>query len=605
MEPDQRDEVDDVHSSNATSYSTPSNLVPQSVRSHFLRRTNKRRLSIPQPPHLVQPQVASSSASASICSTKDGGDVQNLRHLVDSLDPSQLHFVNTLVMARLQHDPLRSLPSSLMARIVCHLDLPTVAVVSRISRAWALVIMPTLRPSSSSSRHGSWLTEVIWRRLFYRQHPSLTTQSQMPPRPSARAFYAAIRTEYLLRKNWTKNLARSVSLECHAAYVITCLHIDSEAGRIITASDDSTVCVWDALSGGAQQETLRGHDGGVWALAIAHNLLVIGSTDRSLSVWDLRTGRRRVELLGHTSTVRCVEIQEELVVSGSRDTTLRVWNWASGTCTQVLRGHTGSVRCMAPVGPGRFASGSYDNTVRIWDIRRGRCIRVLTGHENKVYSIAVYIPPSGASSASAGLSSASATRDDGYDVDPAIHAETLIYSGSMDATIRVWSARSGSCLQIISGFKSLVGLMEIKRVMDRSVLVAGSTDGSIQVWDAARLQPLAHAPSAHHNSITCLAFNGSALVTGSEGIVRMWDLHALLRHPPQDADKPAEPAEPDDDGTPCGAARPVPALKNIGNLIEQVDMVWRVAVSDRFAVIAYQSHGSTRMRIMDFLPSSA
>lgn len=601
MKSNQSEDNDDVHSNNTTSYSTPSNLIPQSIRSHLLRKTNKRRLSNPQPPHVVQPRVASSSASINVCSTKDSGDVQNLRHLVDRLDSSQLHFVNTLVMARLQHDPLRSLPSPLMAKIVGYLDLPTIAVVSRINRAWARVIIPTLRQVSSSSRHSSCLTKVIWRRLFYRQHPSLTTQSQMPPKPSARAFYAAIRTDCLLRKNWTKNLARSVSLECHATHVITCLHIDSEADRIITASDDSTVCVWDALSGGAQQATLRGHDGGVWALAIAHNLLVIGSTDRSLSVWDMRTGRRRVELLGHTSTVRCVEIQDELVVSGSRDTTLRVWNWASGTCTQVLRGHTGSVRCMASVGSGRFASGSYDNTIRIWDIRRGRCIRVLTGHENKVYSIAVYIPPA-ASSASGSLSPSSPTTDDGYDVDPAIHAETLIYSGSMDSTIRVWSAHSGSCLQIISGFKSLVGLMEIKRVMDRSVLVAGSTDGSIQVWDAARLQPLAHAPSAHHNSITCLAFNGSALVTGSEGIVRMWDLHALLRHPPHDTDRLAELG---DGETSCGASKPVPALKNIGNLIEQVDMVWRVAVSDRFAVIAYQSHGSTRMRIMDFLPSSS
>ena len=181
-----------------------------------------------------------------------------------------------------------------------------------------------------------------------------------------------------------------------------------------------------------------------------------------------------------------------------------------------------------------------------------------------------------------------------YEDDSAIHHDTLIYSGSMDSTIRVWSARTGQCLHVISGFRSLVGLMEIRQIGGLHVLVAGSTDGSIQVWDAGQIRLLAQVHSAHHNSITCLAFNSVALVTGSEGIVRMWDMRDLLHQ--------CELLEADDYHQHVLAPQPT-QLKIIGNLIEQVDMVWRVAVSDRFAVIAYQFHGSTRMRVMDFMPS--
>ena len=255
----------------------------------------------------------------------------------------------------------------------------------------------------------------------------------------------------------------------------------------------------------------------------------------------------------------------------------------------MLRGHTGSVRCIASVGVGRFVSGSYDHSLRIWDIKLGRCIRVLSGHDNKVYSVSVcHVPANGMSH-----STSSDTID--YDNDSAIHRDTLIYSGSMDSTIRVWSARTGQCVHVISGFRSLVGLMEIRRVGGLHVLVAGSTDGSIQVWDAGHIRLLAQVQSAHHNSITCLAFNSVALVTGSEGIVRMWDMRDLLRQ--------CELLEGDEHQH-AMAAQPS-QLKIIGNLIEQVDMVWRVAVSDRFAVIAYQFHGSTRMRVMDFMPSAS
>ena len=92
--------------------------------------------------------------------------------------------------------------------------------------------------------------------------------------------------------------------------------------------------------------SLDGHEGGVWALSATKDVVVSGSTDRTVRIWDLNTGRCTHIFGGHTSTVRCLAIvkperveitggdgvvrQEKwpkrpMIVTGSRDRTLHVW----------------------------------------------------------------------------------------------------------------------------------------------------------------------------------------------------------------------------------------------------------------------------------------
>jgi len=57
------------------------------------------------------------------------------------------------------------------------------------------------------------------------------------------------------------------------------------------------------------------------------------------------------------------------VVSGSSDKTLRVWDLASGRLLHTLEGHRTAVQAVAVTPDGRFAvSGSSDGTLRVWDI---------------------------------------------------------------------------------------------------------------------------------------------------------------------------------------------------------------------------------------------
>jgi WD40 repeat protein len=71
-------------------------------------------------------------------------------------------------------------------------------------------------------------------------------------------------------------------------------------------------------------------------------------------------------LRGHTSTIRCLKVLEgrPLVVSGSRDATLRVWDVEKGVLVHLLAGHQHSVRCIEVAG-NQVVSGSYDCTCRV------------------------------------------------------------------------------------------------------------------------------------------------------------------------------------------------------------------------------------------------
>ncbi len=66
-----------------------------------------------------------------------------------------------------------------------------------------------------------------------------------------------------------------------------------------------------------------GHNGGVWCSEMTDDLIVSGSTDRTIRVWNINTGVCQHVLYGHTSTVRCLALHGDIVVSGSRDATVR------------------------------------------------------------------------------------------------------------------------------------------------------------------------------------------------------------------------------------------------------------------------------------------
>ena len=71
--------------------------------------------------------------------------------------------------------------------------------------------------------------------------------------------------------------------------------------------------------------------------------------------------------LGHTDTVRCLQVDGIILISGSYDNTLKIWDLKTGECTNTLRGHTDSVLCLQ-FDNEKIISGSADRTIRVREI---------------------------------------------------------------------------------------------------------------------------------------------------------------------------------------------------------------------------------------------
>jgi WD40 repeat protein len=86
-------------------------------------------------------------------------------------------------------------------------------------------------------------------------------------------------------------------------------------------------------------------------------------------------------LAGHTGTVNAVAVTPDggWAVSASSDHTLKVWEVESGRELRTLEGHTDWVRGVALSGDGRRAvSASDDHTLKVWDLQTGKVVATFT-----------------------------------------------------------------------------------------------------------------------------------------------------------------------------------------------------------------------------------
>ncbi|KAJ7109131.1 WD40-repeat-containing domain protein [Mycena epipterygia] len=94
-------------------------------------------------------------------------------------------------------------------------------------------------------------------------------------------------------------------------------------------------------------------------------LLISGSLDNTIKLWDIDTGETISTFFGHIEGVWAVASDKLRLVSGSHDRTIKVWSRDEGKCTTTLVGHRAAVSCLA-LGEDKIVSGSDDWDVKIW-----------------------------------------------------------------------------------------------------------------------------------------------------------------------------------------------------------------------------------------------
>lgn len=138
----------------------------------------------------------------------------------------------------------------------------------------------------------------------------------------------------------------------------------------------------------------------------------------------------------------------------------------------------------------------------------------------------------------------------------------LACSGSMDSTVRVWNISTGQCQHTLTGHTSLVGLLGLSP----SYLVSAAADSTLRVWNPDTGE-LHHTLAAHNGAITCFQHDEFKVLSGSDGILKMWDIR---------------------DGT------------EVRDLLTGIVGVWQVVFEGRWCVAASNRNDSTVLDVWDF-----
>jgi WD40 repeat protein len=88
------------------------------------------------------------------------------------------------------------------------------------------------------------------------------------------------------------------------------------------------------------------------------------------------TGSKSAVLSGHTECVSSLVFSSngKLLVSGSIDNTIRLWEIQTGWMIKIFNGHTGYISSVSICADGTMiASASRDKTIKLWNIQTGGC----------------------------------------------------------------------------------------------------------------------------------------------------------------------------------------------------------------------------------------
>eukprot|EP00824_Muranothrix_gubernata_P000126 TRINITY_DN1012_c0_g1_i2.p1 TRINITY_DN1012_c0_g1~~TRINITY_DN1012_c0_g1_i2.p1 ORF type:complete len:244 (-),score=43.16 TRINITY_DN1012_c0_g1_i2:113-844(-) len=147
-------------------------------------------------------------------------------------------------------------------------------------------------------------------------------------------------------------------------------------------NDDANTAIWDLTTGELTNLLRDGHSGRritTVQFEEGGRTIVTGSHDRTLKMWDLRTGNAEWTLRGHTHGVWCFRWAGNQIVSGGWDKTIRLWDVTQLSLVKTLASTSG-ILSVAWNGGNRVVSGdSPEANIRVWDLQEGRCVRTIPG----------------------------------------------------------------------------------------------------------------------------------------------------------------------------------------------------------------------------------
>ncbi|CAG9956173.1 unnamed protein product [Clonostachys rosea f. rosea IK726] len=169
---------------------------------------------------------------------------------------------------------------------------------------------------------------------------------------------------------------------------------------LVTASSDLTVKVWRPHSAETTEaQPIGAHADYVMRLAtppadMNANWVASGGLDRKICLWDLNGKGQTLEIdvqgeeIPAKGSVYSLSVGRNIIACGGPEKTVRLYDPRSGEKVSKLVGHLDNIRAILIDDAGdTILSASSDKTIKLWSVKNGRCIYTYTMHEDSVWSL--------------------------------------------------------------------------------------------------------------------------------------------------------------------------------------------------------------------------
>ena len=318
-------------------------------------------------------------------------------------------------------------------------------------------------------------------------------------------FRQAMGGEARIRENWVHGRFVSERFRVGGEGVY-CFQAADDV--IISGSRDNMLKVWQhrgAEAGYELQSEVAGHVGSVLCLQFDEDKIVSGSSDATIRTWCRKTGKQLVmrgplpgaDGPGHHQSVLHLRFQHGLLVTCSKDQCVMVWRIDKAGKTleldNTLEHHRAAVN-VVEFDMRYIVSASGDRTAVVWDTSSGRLVRTLEGHGRGIACLQ--------------------------------YEDRYVVTGSSDSTICLWDVHTGAQLHRLVGHADLVRCVRMDVAARR--IVSGSYDKTIRVWDMDTGSLLLKL-TGHDNKVFRVQLERSRIISSSQDdTIRIWDLFDMV-----------------------------------------------------------------------------
>ncbi|KAK3718432.1 hypothetical protein QZH41_014438 [Actinostola sp. cb2023] len=274
-----------------------------------------------------------------------------------------------------------------------------IAKSSELSTATATTSSSSSSPSSSSLPSTSSSPSLVASRSSPSSSKSSPSSSKSSPPSSVVKSTKQSSSQKSAKlsqahKEWVDSMFSVQFLEGHNDYISD---VDCDETVVISGSRDTTLKLWDADTG-LEIRSMGGHTGTVTSVKLIPNIgitldeeavplskafqhmAITGSKDCSIRIWSLGDGQMRRSIYTYSS-VECLDYNKGIIASGSEGGKVELWDANTGDNIRSIKGHEDIVTCIKFQDNGRVVSGSMAGVVKVWDIR-DRSLQPIFDSEN-------------------------------------------------------------------------------------------------------------------------------------------------------------------------------------------------------------------------------